>query len=178
MKYAKIERERCFLLKGLPPELDPGGTFLRIVDRYIIDTRMRLRRMESATGEVIDRKLTQKFVDVGNDLSRTTITNFYLNEVEYTKLLALDALVLTKRRYPYLYNEKRHSIDVFENALTGLILAEIEFASDEEMHKREAPDFALCEVTTEPFFAGGNLVTVSAEGLQRVLIERGITADL
>ncbi len=169
MKYAKIERERRFLLKRLPSGIGADSRYLRIIDRYIIDTRLRLRRMESPTGEVMARKLTQKFVGAGDDLSCTTITNFYLGKVEYEKLFALDALTLTKCRHLYRYNEDRYSIDRFEGYLDGLILAEIEFQSDEEMQALECPGFAICEVTQDPFFAGDNLVRVSADLLQRKL---------
>ena len=163
MKYAKIERERRFLLTELPSDLDLNDGYQRIIDRYIVGTRLRLRRMETATGDRVDLKLTQKYDADGQPGERTIITNFYLNEAEYTLLLGLEAQILTKRRYRYDWQGQRWSIDCFEGALQGLILAEIEFDSDQTMAALEFPPFAKTEVTHDARFTGGVLVTISTE---------------
>jgi CYTH domain-containing protein len=163
MKYAKIERERRFLLTVLPADLALNDGYQRIIDRYILGTRLRLRRMETATGETIDLKLTQKYDADGQPGERTIITNFYLNEAEYTLLLGLEARILTKRRYRYDWQGQRWSIDCFEGALQGLVLAEIEFASDAAMAVLEFPTFATTEVTHDARFTGGVLVTSSTQ---------------
>lgn len=49
-KYAHIERERRFLVdSGRLPPLDRARAAVRIEDRYIDGTRLRLRRMTDVT---------------------------------------------------------------------------------------------------------------------------------
>ena len=43
-------------------------------------------------------------------------------------------------------------------ALTGLLLVEAEFDTEERMAAFATPDFALREVTDDPRFTGGHLV--------------------
>lgn len=174
MKYARIERERRFLLAELPPNLDSHAPSLRIVDRYIVGTRLRLRRMESADGQVEARKFTQKYDADDAPGLRTIITNMYLSEREYQLLAALDARVLIKQRYTYHSADRRFSIDRFEGALHGLILAEVEADSDAALHAMPLPDFARCDVTDDPVFTGGNLVTLSAAALHEKLVAHGL----
>ena len=61
LKYAKIEEERRFLLGAIPEDLSAEKSFHRIIDRYIPGTRLRLRRIESASGEALVYKLGQKY---------------------------------------------------------------------------------------------------------------------
>src|SRR5262245_64938384 len=100
-KYARPERERRFLLAGLPSG-SPVAT-VRIEDRYIEGTRLRLRKMTSIdrngamTGE--QYKLAQKLP--APDGSPGLITNVYLSAAEHGRLAALPAGVLRKTRHSY-----------------------------------------------------------------------------
>ena len=49
LKYAKVERERRWLLDGLPPFPDDARQ-VRIVDRYLHGTRLRLREVTETDG--------------------------------------------------------------------------------------------------------------------------------
>jgi len=60
-KYAKIEQERRFLLRSMPEDMPGDEDFIRIIDRYIPGTRLRLRRMESPLGDALIFKLGQKY---------------------------------------------------------------------------------------------------------------------
>jgi CYTH domain-containing protein len=164
-KYAHIEKERRFLLAKLPDDLDQTAYQL-IEDVYITGTRLRLRRMSSPDGETRALKLGQKFNELGRAAHETTMTNFYLNEAEYEVLRALPGLKLMKRRYAYVWHGRRYAIDQFLDHLIGLLLAEIEAESEEELMVLPVPEFAMCEVTAVPFFTGGNLVTITEERLR------------
>jgi CYTH domain-containing protein len=167
MKYARIERERRFLVRDLPADL-PSTDYQRILDRYIPGTRLRLRRIETPAGETLALKLTQKYLAVG---SETIITNLYLNEVEYQQLDVLAGSPLHKRRYAYRYRNHHYSIDVFEGHLLGLILCEVEAESDERLLAAPIPPFATREVTDDPFFTGGRLATLTSAHIQARLAE-------
>jgi CYTH domain-containing protein len=169
MKYARIERERRFLVHELPDDLP--ADYQRILDRYIPGTRLRLRRIESAAGETVALKLTQKYLAADPTGRDTIITNLYLSDAEYALLDILDGLPLHKRRYTYPYRGYRYAIDVFEEPLLGLILCEVEAESDEELTAAPAPPFAIREVTDDPFFTGGRLVSLTNAEIQVRLAE-------
>lgn len=179
MKYAQIERERRFLLQDLPDGL-AQRPFTHITDHYLPHTRLRLRRMTDETGAVVALKLTQKFRETGFDTlshqpgTQTIITNFYLNETEYQTLAQLGGNILTKRRYRLPSDSHTFSIDVFEGDLAGLVLAEIEALSDEELAHVPQPDWTVAEVTDDVFFIGGNLVTTTLTQLRAKLAEYAI----
>ena len=166
LKYARVERERRFLLRGLPPGLKLSDEHRQIFDNYITGTRLRLRKMRSPRRREWTWKLTQKFVPEGGDLSRTLISNIYLSRYEYEVLSVFEGNELRKNRYPYLYDGRRLAIDVFLGALSGLVLAEVEFDSDEELSAFEMPPFAEREVTSDEMFAGGRLVELTIDDLR------------
>jgi CYTH domain-containing protein len=64
------------------------------------------------------------------------------------------------------------SIDIFEGRHQGLILAEIELEKKAESDKVVLPSFVLKDVTDDPFFTGGNLVTMTDEEFKQGLSER------
>ncbi len=176
MKYARIERERRFLLRKLPDGL-AERPYTLITDHYLPYTRLRLRCMTDETGIVVALKLTQKFGETDFDRlspQHTTITNIYLNETEYQLLTQLGGDQLTKRRYRLPSGEHTFSIDVFDGSLNGLILAEIEAQTDEHLQSVPLPAGAVAEVTDEVFFTGGNLVTITADQLRAGLAKYGV----
>ena len=96
-KYARPERERRFLLDGVPDGLGPS---VHILDRYLEGTRMRLRRVDGPDGSVVG-KLGQKVRTDPHDPAEVWITNLYLDEDEYDRLVGLPAAVLEKSRHPW-----------------------------------------------------------------------------
>lgn len=167
LKYARVEDERRFLLKAFPDDLDLGKSFLRIIDHYISGTRLRLRRMEYPSGEIHALKLGQKYLGPDQKAHQRMMTNLYLTEVEYQKLTELGGLPIIKRRYPYRYARQEYSLDVFEGDLEGLILMEIESSPEVDINSLSIPEFALKEVTGDPYFTGGNLAKLSQNEYQQ-----------
>ena len=96
-KYARVERERRFLLPRVP-----DGPCLRraeITDLYLSHTRLRLRRTVETTAAATTtvRKLTQKVPAPAGGPG--LITSLYLDEAEYEALSMLPGAGLTKTRY-------------------------------------------------------------------------------
>ncbi len=118
LKYAVVERERRFLLGGLP-----AGVVDRqeIVDRYVTGTRLRLRLVRHGDGTVV-RKLGQK-VRLGAGPAEVACTNLYLDEEEWALLAALPARVLRKRRYRVERDGVVVAVDEHED---GTLVAEID----------------------------------------------------
>jgi CYTH domain-containing protein len=163
-KYARVERERRYLVCNLPESFVSEREFLRISDLYISGTRLRLRRIEDKNGQVVSRKLGQKFLPQPSVAEATMMTNFYLDEAEYKTLAVLAGTRIVKRRYPFVHEERRFSVDVFEGALAGLILCESELL-DEEKSALKLPPFVSHEVTSDLFFTGGSLAKIPQQEL-------------
>ncbi len=160
-KYARIERERRFLLEKLPADLD-RSQFTLIEDVYLTGTRLRLRKMTAPDGTISAMKLGHKFVASNQRPHETMMTNFYLDDAEFAVLAQLPGRRLAKKRFKYTWHGRIFSIDQFQNELDGLILAEIESLTDENLMTIPVPDFAIREVTDEIEFTGGQLVLQTA----------------
>src|SRR5216684_7832235 len=90
-KYARVERERRYLLQDLPQGLMRASPHVQITDNYITGTRLRLRKVRDPQTNKWTLKLTQKFAPNPKDLSRTVITNVYLDAREYNMLAVFEA---------------------------------------------------------------------------------------
>ena len=172
MKYARVERERRYLLRGLPPGLRVNDPHTQIFDNYITGTRLRLRKIRVPERREWTWKLTQKFAPDPEDFSRAVITNIYLSQIEYEVLSVFEGNEIRKNRYPYEHDGRKFSIDVFLGALHGLVLAETEFDTDEEVRDFTAPTFAAREVTDDELFTGGRLVGLTADEIRAELARR------
>lgn len=156
-KYARPEHERRFkvVAERLPP-LDPAEARL-IEDRYIDDSRLRLRRMSGGGRETL-LKLTRKYGGPRPE----PITTLYLDASEYALLSQLPAALLVKHRHHVPVGDHWFAVDVFAGALAGLILCEIETDSQEALVSLTLPGWAGDEVTDDPAFSGAAL----AQGIE------------
>jgi CYTH domain-containing protein len=167
-KYDRVERERRFILDQCPMGAKIVRT-RRITDRYIGQTRLRLRHQIDNYGSATF-KLTQKIPSPGKAAQQGFLTTIYLNEEEFRILAELPAKELKKTRYSI----PPFGIDVFEDSLTGLILAEVEFESVEQAHSLILPPFIVHEVSEDIRFTGGQLVNASRNEVQDWLLEYGV----
>ena len=166
-KYARIERERRFLL-GRFPSVDVVR-ISQITDRYIDGTHLRLRE-KADDGGPAKFKLTQKVPARASGAQQGLITTVYLTEGEFRLLAQLPAKMVSKVRY----SVPPFGIDVFEGVLHGLLLAEAEFNSAAEADALIVPDFILHEVTDDERFTGGQLVCASRVNVEKWLAEYAI----
>src|SRR6266540_6909981 len=171
-KYACLEVECRYLLNKIPDDLLDSPQCWLISDRYFPNTRLRLRHMQSLSGDEHIYKLTQKYRSETQNAYETIITNMYLTEAEYNHFEALEAKILKKKRYQYTMQNYSLSIDVFEGRHQGLILAEMELENKAEANAFVLPSFVLKDVTDDPFFTGGNLVTMTDEEFKQRLSQR------
>jgi CYTH domain-containing protein len=156
-KYALVERERRYLLQDLPEGLTRADPHLQITDNYITGTRLRIRKTREPRSNKWTVKFTQKFAPDPEDLSRTIITNTYLNALESEVLSVFDSNEIRKNRYYFDYEGRKFCVDMFLGDLFGLVLAEVSFDNDEELDNYPKPPFALADVTDNKFFSGGVL---------------------
>jgi CYTH domain-containing protein len=171
-KYERVERERRYLLMGLPEGLEPHAPHAQITDNYLTGTRLRLRKQRWVPTNEWTLKLTQKQTPAPPDFSRALITSIYLDEYEYEVLSVFEGNELRKNRYPFEHGGRLYSVDVFLGDLRGLVLAETDFDSDAEMDAFPQPAFAHLDVTREELFTGASLVGLSAAELRAALARR------
>ncbi|HSK73456.1 MAG TPA: hypothetical protein VK892_17290 [Pyrinomonadaceae bacterium] len=155
-KYSRVEYERRFLVA---PESDwkkfvepYSKTF---EDKYLRDSRLRLRNLTDSDSSRRLIKLTKKYESDSPYFQM--ISTIILSPEEYQIFDALEGNRLRKVRYYHNYRGRIFSIDVFENELSGLVLCETESDGLEDLMSAEPPEYVKREVTENAFFTGGNL---------------------
>jgi CYTH domain-containing protein len=174
-KYARIELERRYLLQDLPAGLSRADFHLQITDNYITGTRLRLRKVRNPKTNLWTVKFTQKFAPDTHNLSRTIITNTYLNAAEAEALAIFEANEIRKNRYPFEFEGRKFSVDMFLGDLFGLVLAEVSFDSEDELNAFAMPPFALSDVTNNELFTGGRLSQLTFEDIRNEIMKSGVT---
>jgi CYTH domain-containing protein len=174
-KYAQIERERRYLLRDLPEGVTRADPHLQITDNYMTGSRLRLRKVREPRTNKWTVKFTQKFAPKPEDLSRTLITNTYLNALEGEVLSTIfNSNEIRKNRYPFHFDGRKFAVDMFLGDLFGLVLAEISFETDEELYQFTKPPFALADVTNEDMFTGGLLCQMTFSEVRTEIANRGL----
>jgi len=175
-KYARVERERRYLLADLPEGLSRADHHLQITDNYLTGTRLRLRKVRDPRTNKWVVKFTQKFAPNPKDLSRTIITNTYLNALEAETLAVFEANEIRKNRYAYEFAGRKFSVDMFLGDLFGLVLAEVSFETDAELDSFAKPVWALADVTNVEAFTGGRLSELTFEEIRDEIAQRALIA--
>lgn len=152
-KYLSVERERRWLCDAVP--LNRVVRAERLTDLYIDGTQLRLREAVPVGGGEPMRRLGRK-ADVSPAVR--LLTSIYLSQAEFDLLARLPGRRLRKTRFKVSGVTGPISVDQFADALSGLILAEVEFDSDEAMAAFPMPEFCKREVTADIRFTGGWLV--------------------
>jgi len=173
-KYARVERERRYLLADLPEGLTRADHHLQITDNYITGTRLRIRKVRDPRTNKWVVKFAQKFAANPADLSRTLITNTYLNATEADTLAIFEANEVRKNRYPYEFAGRQFFVDMFLGDLFGLVLAEVGFETDEELDAFAKPPFALADVTNDEIFSGGKLSQLTFAEIRNAIERSGL----
>src|SRR4029077_10785795 len=97
------------------------------------------------------------------------ITNIYLNALEVESLGISDANEIRKNRYPFVFEGRPFSVDMFLGDLFGLVLAEVSFETDEELNNYPQPPFAIADVTNNELFTGGKLCEISFADIREAI---------
>lgn len=172
-RYARVERERRYLLQDLPEGLTPADPHVQITDNYITGTRLRIRKVRDPQTNKWVVKFTQKFAPNPSDYSRTIITNIYLNALEAESLSMFDANEIRKNRYKFQYEGREFAVDMFLGDLFGLVLAEVSFETDGELDNFARPAFAIADVTNHELFTGGRLSQITFEDIRQQIVKDG-----
>ena len=146
MKSYEIERK--FLVRALPGNLDVFP-FCRIEQGYLCtEPVVRIRRQDDKY------YLTYK----SKGLMVREEYNLPLTGEAYEHLKAkIDGRLISKRRYRIPYMGHTIELDLFSSPLPDLILAEVEFSSEDEALRFQAPDWFGEDVTSSVKYHNSNL---------------------
>jgi CYTH domain-containing protein len=166
----EIERERTFLLKYVPKDLEKCES-IEIVDIYIPQSAehpvLRIRKR----GDVFE--MTKKQPLVGTDSSEQSEHTISLSAEEFEALSKIEGKRFRKRRYFSPFEKMVAEVDVYLDELQGLIVVDFEFKSSQEKDAFGMPDFCLADVTQDKEIAGGMLAGKKYSDIEDFLKERG-----
>lgn len=156
-----IELERTYLARHIPKDLLNHPSKV-VRTKYLPATaphpKLRLRHY----GDKYEMTKKQPVSDDASECEEQTIV---LTKDEFEALWILPGKEANKRRYYYPYQGKTLEIDVYIDALAGLVVVDAEFDSPPEKALFVMPDFCLAEITHEEFIAGGKIAGKSYEDL-------------
>jgi len=145
-----IELEKTYLAKELPDLTN--CKYKDMLDIYIPKEAehpsLRIRK----NGDKYE--LTKK-EPVEDDPSKQLEETIPLRKEEFEELSKLEGKRTHKKRYYFDYNGAVAEIDIFQDALEGLVVVDFEFGKEDEKDAFEMPDFCLVDITQELFIAGG-----------------------
>lgn len=143
-----MEIERKFLVRHLPEHYS-ACPFHQIEQGYLNTSPVVRVRQEDDT-----YYLTYKSKGF---LTREEY-NLPLNKESYLHLRAkADGCLITKKRYLIPYQTYTIELDIFENRHTPLVLAEVEFATEQEAYLFEPPAWFGKDVTNCPQYTNSYL---------------------
>ncbi len=157
------EYELTFLVRSVPEDVLTSRSS-EIIDVYIpISAAHPIVRIRKSGGKYA---ITKKQPINEGDASHQIENTIPLTEKEFDALNKVEGKRVRKIRYYYTKGEFGYEIDVFQDELLGLVVADVEFNSNEEKSKFNKPDWFLADVTQEDFIAGGMLCGKSYEDIQ------------
>lgn len=142
-----MEIERKFTVKGLP---DLSKYSFHIMEQGYLNTDpvVRVRKEDD------NYYLTYK----GKGLLAREEYNLPLNEDAYYHLVEKsDGVIIRKKRYLIPYEKYTIELDIFEEPYENLIIAEVEFESEEEAVRFQPPAWFEEDVTLDRRYHNSNL---------------------
>ncbi len=176
-----MEIERKFLVKTLPPDLSRFEA-KHITQGYIsTDPVIRIRHtsvsaQKAASAASPDHQFTGSAPERTAPSDRYTLTvkgrglmvreelNLPLTKEAFDRLKAkVEGRVIGKTRYliPLDQSDLVCELDVFEGALSPLVLAEVEFASEEEAAAFTPPEWFGEDVTGDPRYQNASMAAAA-----------------
>jgi len=171
-KYAVVERERRWLVDpAVAADVLGRSDYsrrLRIADRYVRGTRLRLRTVTAHDGAVVT-KLGHKVVVDPEPPSRIEHTSPYLDAAEAELLAALPADTLTKDRHRLDHGGPTLALNVFTGRHAGLVLVEVDLGAGDGTAVAPLPFPVVADVTADHAFTGDALAQMDSGGLDELV---------
>lgn len=147
-----MEIERKFTIGKLPFQLE-DFPFHHLEQAYLnTHPVVRIRKEDE------NYYLTYK----GSGMLAREEYNLPLNEESYRHLLEkADGNIISKKRYLIPYLSYTIELDIFSEPFSPLIIAEVEFPSEEEAHSFVPPSWFLEDVTFQKEYHNSHLSTIT-----------------
>lgn len=153
-RFGNMEIERKYLIdkNNLPDAVNTADT-LRIVQTYInFSPEMRVREINDIY-HFFTMKLPQDNIGLAREEVEVRIT-----PEEYAELLSKQVgATIYKTRYEFKENGFTIEVDIYSGALSGLIVAEVEFASIKKSEAFKPPQWFGTEITSDSRYKNANL---------------------
>lgn len=150
----EVELELTYLAKELPAGLADCPSKI-ITDVYYPTSAQHPTLRLRQNGDRY--QITKKDMANGTDSSHMIEETIHLTADEFVDLTATGGKRVVKRRYQYNDNGRTAEIDVFQDALAGLVVVDFEFTDRQDQLAFTMPDFCLADVTQDALIAGGKL---------------------
>ncbi len=155
----EIEREYTFLVDKLPADLTDFPSKI-IADNYIPESSdhpvIRIRKNGDKC-EITKKHPVDTTDGTDGDSSKQVEHTIPLTEEEYAALNSLPGKPFRKRRFYYVHNDVPCELDVYLDALAGLVTVDFEFVDDAAQQTFQTPDWVGGDVSQELTIAGGML---------------------
>ena len=162
------EFERRFLVNHVPGDfMDPTEELVSDLYLPLESDHAQLRVRQK--GEKYE--ITKKVPANGDDLSHMIEFTIPLSEFEFHALQNVPGKHVSKFRTRTVLQGAVAEFGAFQDALSGLIILDVEFADHVQMEKFIAPDYVVAEVTNDTRFAGGELCGKSINDLASAMAE-------
>lgn len=147
-----MEIERKYLIKELPVNLDTYD--YHIIEQAYLTTEPTIRVRKE------DEKYYMTYK--GSGLLSREEYNLPLTEEAYATLKSkADGNIITKKRHLIPYGKYTIELDVFEEPFAPMIVAEVEFPSEDEANSFAAPDWFGTDVTDRPEYKNSYLSRIT-----------------
>ncbi len=159
-----IEIEKTFLVKYLPDLSQVAPE--KIIQGYLSPSPspLRIRQRDSKF------EITKKLPLHPGDFSSAEEINIPLTEFEFKQLWSLTQRSLEKLRYKIpLKNNLIAELDVYQGQLTGFMVVEVEFLSQQDMDKFISPDWFGRDITQDEFSSNSFLAGKTFSDIQQFL---------
>lgn len=148
------EFELTYLVSSLPEGVVASPS-KEIVDIYLPASAAHATLRIRKSGDRYS--ITKKIPVTEGDASHQVEHTIAITEAEFNELALIPGKRVVKKRYFYNEGGVDYQIDVFQDTLSGLVLADVEFGSRAALDAFVAPAWFLADVTQEDFIAGGML---------------------
>ena len=156
-KISEPEPFRSFLIDKLPEPLTPASSHLQIIDRYIADTEVRLRRVRDPNSSALNFLLQKRLAIRSGNATLCRREDIHLSDVEYSIFDRFVGDEVRKNRYFHEFDRRMMVFDIYLGELSGLATTRVNFVNAKELEDYVPPPFAVFEITNDPFFDGHNI---------------------
>lgn len=163
------EIEKTYLVKKIPDGLEECRR-QEIWDMYLPKAAKHPKTRLRKIGEKFEMTKKERNYDTASVQDEYTIS---LDRDEFEALAKAEGKELRKLRYYYDHDGVTGEIDLYLDAFEGLVTADFELETREELENFKLPTFCLADVSEEDFIAAGLLAGKSYDDIQSDLDRYG-----